>query len=95
MERLYAERYGDCVACGGVLISNWQEELAEEFVSGEDLVMYDSLEDAAEKVEYYLNHDDERARIARNGHEKVKKFDYSVLLPKILNIVYGEQYGSL
>ena len=79
----------EVMACGGFLVSNYQEELAEEFVSGEDLVLYESLEDATEKIDFYLRHDDERERIAKNGHEKVKKFDYKVQLPKIFDIVYG------
>ena len=35
---------------------------------------YESYEDLLEKVEYYLTHEEERAQIARNGYEKVKKY---------------------
>lgn len=35
---------------------------------------YESHDDLLRKTEYYLNHEDERAQIARNGHEKAGKF---------------------
>jgi spore maturation protein CgeB len=46
------------------------------FAPGEEAVYYDSLDEAIELVEYYLAHEDERARIARNGFERFWK-DYS------------------
>lgn len=62
----------DIMGCGGFLLSNFQAGLLELFVPGEDFVYYESIDDAARKAEYYLSHDDERERIARNGYEKVK-----------------------
>lgn len=35
---------------------------------------YESHDDLLRKTEYYLNHEDERAQIARNGHEKQGSF---------------------
>lgn len=75
----------DILASGGFLLSNYQPELAEYFVDGEDLVMYYSLEDALAKCEYYLEHEEERLAIARNGREKVKAlFGYEDKLKEIL-----------
>lgn len=50
--------------------------LCELFEPGVDLVLYedDNAEDAAEKIRYYLNHDEERRTIAKNGREKVMTF---------------------
>ena len=77
----------DILASGGFLLSNYQPELAEHFVDGEDCVMYYSLEDALAKCEYYLNHEEERLAIARNGREKVKAlFGYKDRLKEILVI---------
>lgn len=78
----------DILASGGFLLSNYQPELAEHFVDGEDCVMYYSLEDALAKCEYYLTHEEERLTIARNGREKVKAlFGYENRLKEILAIV--------
>lgn len=67
----------DILGCGGVLFSNYQPELAEYFADGEDVIMYESLEDALEKADYYLRHDELLQSIARSGHEKaVAHFSY-------------------
>ena len=61
----------DILGCGGVLFSNYQPELAEYFNDGEDVIMYESIEDALVKADYYLRHDDLRQTIAQNGYQKV------------------------
>lgn len=77
----------DILGAGGFLLTNYQPELAEYFVDGEDLVMYYSLEDALEKYEYYMNHEEERVQIAYNGHKKVKElFCYDNKLKEIFAI---------
>ncbi|MCR5249143.1 MAG: DUF3880 domain-containing protein [Lachnospiraceae bacterium] len=64
----------DIMGCGGFLLSNYQPDLEAEFVPGEDFVYYESLDDAVEKAAYYLEHEEERRRIAMNGYEKVKRY---------------------
>ena len=66
-------RVFDILSCGGFCLTNYQQEIAEYFVDGEDLVMYSGMEDLLEKAAYYLVHDEEREQIARNGYEKLKK----------------------
>ena len=67
-------RVFDVMAAGGFMLSNYQEELEELFVPGEDIVLYHNLKELEEKVEYYLTHEEERERIARNGHKKVMAY---------------------
>ncbi len=75
----------DILACGGVLLSNWQPELAEYFTDGEDLIMYSSLEDAIAKAAWYLENEDARARIAGHAREVLKsEFNYRKKLADIL-----------
>jgi len=61
----------DIMSCGGFLLSNFQEDFLEYFEPDEDVVFYSSYEELLDKVEFYLCHDEERQRIARNGYEKV------------------------
>ncbi len=80
-------RVFDIMGAGGFLISNYQPELAELFVPGEDIVLYDSIPDLLMKIEYYLEHEDERIQIAQNGYDKVKEFhSYDVRLEEMLKI---------
>lgn len=78
-------RIFDILSCEGFLISNYQEEIPELFVPGEDLVMYNNLEELYYLIEYYLNHDDERREIARNGFERLKSnYTYEKQMEKML-----------
>lgn len=60
----------DIMGAGGFLLSNCQAELFDYYEIEKDLVMYESLEDAVEKADFYLRHEDLRAQIAANGREK-------------------------
>lgn len=76
----------DILGSGGFLLSNYQEELAEHFVPDEEVVLYDSIEDAYAKADFYLRNDSLRLQIARNGYEKAKKeFTYENRLQSIFN----------
>lgn len=59
------QRAFDIMGCGGLLMSNYQPELAEYFIPGEDLVLYDSVDDLIQKIDYYLSHEEERLQIAK------------------------------
>lgn len=80
-------RVMDILAAGGFLITNYQEEIAEYFVDGQDLVIAYTPEDMLDKTAYYLVHEDERKEIALNGQRKVlENFAYTRLLPEILKL---------
>ncbi|MDL2301843.1 DUF3880 domain-containing protein, partial [Lachnospiraceae bacterium OttesenSCG-928-D06] len=55
---------------GGFLLSNYQEELVENYVDGEEVVVYESYVDAMEKATYYLKHKETREQIRKNGYIK-------------------------
>ena len=62
-------------------------EIPEYFIPGEDIVLYDSIPDLLMKIEYYLEHEDERVQIAKNGYEKVKAYHtYDVRLLTIFEV---------
>ena len=85
------QRALDIMGCGGFLMSNYQPELAEYFIPGEDLVLYDSVDDLIQKIDYYLSHEEERLQIAKNGYEKVKRYHtYDTRLTEILNTVISD-----
>lgn len=84
-------RIWDVLGCGGFLLTNYQAEIPYYFKEGEDLVCFDSLEDLCEKVGYYLEHEEERKRIAWNGYRKVReKHSYIERIRTILDTVAGE-----
>ncbi len=66
-------RIFDLMGAGGFVISNYQAEIPEHFIPDEDIVLFDSIPDLLNKIDYYLAHDAERIQIAKNGYEKVKR----------------------
>jgi uncharacterized protein YerC len=67
-------RIFEAMGCGALLltgrVNNRIEELLED---GEHFVTYDDEDDASEKIDYFLRHEDARARIARAGCERVHR----------------------
>jgi len=61
----------DIMACGGLLLSNFQPELVELFVDGQEMVTYSSIEDAIAKSEFLLANEDVRESIAAAGKQRV------------------------
>ena len=61
----------DIMGSGGFLLSNFQAGFLDYLIPGEDFVYYDSKEDLLGKIDYYLTQEEERKRIAENGHNKI------------------------
>ncbi len=77
----------DVLAAGGFLITTYQQEIAEYFEDGQDLVMAYTPEDMIEKTAFYLEHEDQRREIAAAGQKKVfSEFAYTKLLLAVLEI---------
>lgn len=74
----------DIMASGGFLLSGLQPELLDYFEPERDIAVYDNLEDAIYKAEYYLNHDDIRKKMIQNAGEiLLSSFSYKERLNTI------------
>lgn len=81
----------DVAACGGFLISNFQTEVAEWFQEGKEIVFFTCEEELVEKCDYYLKHDTERKKIAKQGYERVRQdFSYAERIKVILKTLERE-----
>jgi len=63
-------RIFEVLATGGFLLTDHYEEIAELFEIGKEIETYSSARELREKVEYYLNHEEERIQIAAAGKKK-------------------------
>lgn len=82
-------RVWDVLGCQGFLISNYQAEIPEYFVPGEDLVLYSSKEELLDLTDYYLSHSAERNEIAHNAYEKIKTHHtYPIRLTEMLEAAF-------
>lgn len=85
-------RVFDIMGCGGFVLSNYQPELAELFEDGKEVVLYESISDMEEKIEYYLAHEEERREIARRGCAKVQeRYRFEMRIGEILREVFGDR----
>ncbi len=86
------QRVWDIMAVGGFCLTNYQPELEDYFVPGQDLEVYHNLDELVEKVRYYLENEDERVRIAINGYKKVRQnHDSKMRLKKVLENIFSEK----
>lgn len=63
-------RHFEIPACGGFAITSKADDLKNFYKPGEEMVIYDGPDDLADKLRYYLEHDDEREKIVRAGYER-------------------------
>ena len=82
----------DIMSAGGFLLTNFQADFLDYFVPDVDFVYYNDLKDLNEKVDYYLNHEEERCQIARNGYEKICRYHtFTKRFSQILQIVFPKE----
>ncbi len=80
----------DICGAGGFLMTNYQADLYDVFVSDEDIAIYESKEDLVNKCNYYLSHESQRVQMAANAFGKVKeKHTFLVRLNEIFSIVFN------
>lgn len=86
-------RIFDLLACTGFVITNYQSDLMEYFVPGEDLEIYSSLEELEEKISYYLSHRDKCREIADAGYKKAVKYHtYPIRLQEMFELAYHKKH---
>lgn len=90
------QRVFDIMGVGGFVLSNYQEELEELFVPDREIVLFRDVPELLKKAEYYLNHEEERIRIAINGYKKVREYyNTQTALGSMLRAVFPVQDEKL
>lgn len=81
-------RVFETLSTGSFLLTNWLPTLGELFEEGKHLVTYKTLDEMIEKAHYYLEHEEEREKIAQAGYEEfISKHTYKHRVEQILSIV--------
>ena len=83
----------DIMGCGGFMITNYQEDFLEYFTPDEDMVMYYDYGDLLEKVSFYLEHEDEREKIACGAQRKVAAEHTYLQRAQIMLDIVGEYWA--
>jgi len=93
--------YGDFVnprtfeiaACGCFQLVDYRSEMSELFNIGTEIICFKDLNDAREKIRYYLNNPDVRAEISARGKERVlREHTYEQRMEKMLEFIFERGY---
>lgn len=73
------------ISCGGFVISDPISEMMNLLPDGKGVTYTDGYEDLKKKIEYYLQHEEERNDISKAGYEWIKKYHtWDVRVDKLL-----------
>jgi len=79
----------EAMACGCFVLCDRQKDVTHLFKDRFHLVFFDDENDLTEKVRYFLGHEEERQRIAAQGHQEVlAKHTYQDRFRQMLEILH-------
>jgi spore maturation protein CgeB len=85
-------RLFEIAACGTLQLTDVREELSHFYTPGVELDTYASPQELMDKIDYYLNHEEERQQIALRGFSRtMREHTYRNRLIQLLTITQGEQ----
>jgi len=85
-------RVTEVLSCGTFLLTDRTEELEKfGYIDKQHLVMFNDLNDLKEKIYYYLEHEEEREKIAQQGMEFVRtNYTNEKMVRRLLEIIQNE-----
>jgi len=82
----------DIPACGGFMLHEYSEEVADFFEEGKEFVSFKTVEECADKIRFFIHNTSEREKIALAGYNRLIKSSYNYLhnierMEKILSVI--------
>jgi spore maturation protein CgeB len=85
-------RVFEVTGAGGFLVTENTDDIDHYFIPGEEIVLFDGIEEAAEKITFFLSHPDERDRMARAGFERTRREHiYDIRFQELLDVISKER----
>ena len=86
----------ELAACGAFQLVDERALLGESFEDGKEIVTFKTLADLREKIDYYLEHPEERERITLAGQARARRdHTYDARMEQMLSVVYTSAYQRL
>jgi spore maturation protein CgeB len=91
VELYFSNRTWYTLGCGGFLLTAYSPGLEEIFGRGKELDWFESIEECRDKITYYLQHDEERRKIARAGYQLAhREYSYDAMVNRIVADIQKE-----
>lgn len=80
----------EIAGCGGFQFITENASVEKYFIPEKEIVTFRNINELIVKVEYYLNHDEERTAIALAGQKRAhKEHTYEIRMQKMLDTIFG------
>jgi spore maturation protein CgeB len=77
--------------CGVLQLTDIRADLTRFYTPGQEIATYGSAEELMDKIDYYLNHDDERRELAFRGlNRSMREHTFTNRLTQLFNTVFGQ-----
>ena len=73
-------------ACKSLQVCKKLPFIEKYFTDKVDIVLFSNIDEMKNKIDYYLNHFEERNKIILNSYKKIKKYDFPNQLKQIINV---------
>ncbi len=81
-------RLFEAAGVGSLLVTDWKVNLNHLFQVGKEVAAYRNPEECVELIRHYLDHDEERKRVARAGQEcAIREHSYGTRMEELVEIV--------
>ncbi len=86
----------ELASCGAFQLIDNRSELADFFEQGEEIIVFEGLEDLRQKITYYLDHTEEREKIAEKSRQRViKEHTYKHRMQQMLDLLADSGFQPL
>lgn len=81
-------RLYESTGCGALLITDKKDNLGELFEIDKEIVAYQNADDLVDKIKYYLEHEEERKKIAQAGQQRtLREHTYENRMKELISII--------
>lgn len=85
-------RFFEVCMCGGFLLSEYAEGIEQVYDIGREIVCFDNVKEAIEKIKFYLTHEDLRQEIAENGYRRaISEHSWQAHLTKVFSQILNDK----
>lgn len=86
----------ELAACGAFQLVDERSLLSEAFEVGKEIITFNSLPDLKSKIDYFLEHPEERREIAEKARARVsREHTYDNRIAEMLSVIYSHSFEKL